>query len=184
MTTRFGCAVVLVLGLAASVAQAQSLSLDFLEFVVNTTALGTQGFQSSWNGEGQVNSVASNRLDKTIVVWEGQGPGDTSGIFGRLFENGAPLRDEFRINTTTAGNQGMGIVAMNTYGHFVVAWAASNPSMPDHHAVFAQRYNANGLAQGSEIKVTSFSRSSTNGPVSIAMDDAGNFVIAYMGASK
>ncbi|MHB0961038.1 MAG: hypothetical protein ACYC0X_22405 [Pirellulaceae bacterium] len=184
MTTKFRCAVVLVLVLAASVAQAQSLSLDFLEFVVNTTNLGTQGFESSWSGEGQVNSVASNRMDRTIVVWEGEGPGDTSGIFGRLFVDGAPLGGEFRINTTTDGEQNLGIVAMNASGNFVVAWAASNPSMPSHRAVFAQRYDANGLAQGSEIKVTSFSKSSTNGPVSIAMDDAGNFVIAYMGASK
>ncbi len=185
MTTKFRCAVVLVFGLATSVAQAQSLSLDLLEFVVNTTGLGDQGFQSSWSGEGQVNSVASNRIDRTIVVWEGAGPGDTSGIFGRLFGGGGvPLGGEFRINTTTAGGQNLGIVAMNASGNFVVAWAASNPSMPSHNAVFAQRYNANGLPQGSEIKVTSFSKSSTNGPVSIAMDDAGNFVIVYMGAGK
>ena len=180
MTTRFGCAVVLVLGLAASVAQAQSLSLG-MEFVVNTTPTGTQGFAES---DGKVNSVASNGINKTIVVWAGNGPGDTSGIFGRLFKDGAPLGDEFRINTTTAGEQKVGIVAMNVSGQFVVAWAASNPSMPDHYAVFAQRYYATGLAQGSEIMVTSFSKPSTNGPASIAMDDFGNFVIAYSGASK
>ncbi len=183
MTTKFRCAVVLVFGLAASVAQAQSLSLDSPEFVVNTTVLGTQGFPEGWGGAGRAKLVASNGIDKTIVVWDGEGPGDTSGVFGRLF-SGATPGDEFRINTTTTEGQFLGVVAMNASGNFVVAWAARNPSMPSHTAVFAQRYNADGAAQGSEIKVTSFQKSSANAPVSIAMDDAGNFVIVYIGASK
>ena len=42
-----------------------------------------------------------------VVIWEGKGSTDSSGVFGQVYKSsGATSGDEFRVNTYTSGYQG------------------------------------------------------------------------------
>ena len=67
-----------------------------VEFRVNTT---TNGLQS-------LPSIATDADGDSVVVWNGNGPGDAHGIFAqRLAADGTPLGAEFRVNPAIAGQQ-------------------------------------------------------------------------------
>ncbi len=57
---------------------------------------------------------------------------------------------QFQVNTYTTGNQKDASVAMDSAGDFVVAWQ-SNGNDGSEYGVYAQRYNASGAAQGTEL---------------------------------
>ena len=99
---------------------------------------------------------------------------------------------EFRVNTTTSDRQATldgefyggatndfdtRSVASDATGNFVVTWSSKNQD-GDGWGVYAQRYNSSGVAQGGEFRVnTSTAKDEVH--ASIAMNDAGNFVIAW-----
>ena len=58
-----------------------------------------------------------------VVVWGGEGLGDTFGVFGRRFDGaGVPLGSDFLINTETVSGQIPASVRTAPDGSFVVAW--------------------------------------------------------------
>ena len=66
------------------------------EVRVNTTTFGEQ----------DNSAIAMDGDGNFVVVWEGNGPGDTFGIFAQRFSPvGAPVDGEFRVNTDTFGTQ-------------------------------------------------------------------------------
>ena len=67
-------------------------------------------------------------------------------------------------------------VAMDSAGDFVIAYQGYDSNS---HGVFAQRYNASGAAQGSLFRVNT-PQGDNQGAPSIAMDSAGDFVIAWL----
>lgn len=99
---------------------------------------------------------------------------------------------EFRINTTTSDRQaaiegefygetsefgGPRAVASDPSGNFVVTWSSKNQD-GDGWGVYAQRYNAAGIAQGGEFRVnTTTSKEQVHSTV--AIDDSGKFVIVW-----
>ncbi len=60
---------------------------------------------------------------------------------------------EFQVNTTTISVQREPDVAMDADGNYVVVWE-SNEQDGSSFGIFAQRYNAAGVAQGPEFKST------------------------------
>ena len=83
---------------------------------------------------------------------------------------------EFRVNTTTSGNQQSPTVAMDDDGDFVVAWASTDPI--SGYGIFAQRFNAAGVKQGGEFRVSAIAFAAQRDPA-IAMDADGDFVVAW-----
>lgn len=85
---------------------------------------------------------------------------------------------ETQVNTFTTGDQRQATVAMDAGGDYVAAWWSY-----DHdgsgRGIFAQRYNAAGVPQGSEFQVNTYTTSFQECP-SVAMDAAGDFVITWM----
>jgi hypothetical protein len=150
------------------------------ETLVNTSVAGGQGFFSSVSGEGQVNSVAADANGNYVVVWEGNGVGDSLGVFAQRFlVDGTPQGSEVRVNSTTAGDQRAPVVAMADDGSFAVAWDTPNPGTSKNRpAVIARVYNANGTARTGEIQVTAFSNRDGHFPTGIGMDSSGNFVVS------
>lgn len=58
-----------------------------------------------------------------VIIWTEERDGDERGIFGRAFAgNGAPRTPDFRINTTTAGDQYAPAIAVARQGPIVVVW--------------------------------------------------------------
>ncbi|MBI3462055.1 MAG: hypothetical protein HY000_03210, partial [Planctomycetes bacterium] len=92
----------------------------------------------------------------------------------RRLLSAVPVGPEFLVNTTTDRGQSAPSAAMAPSGDFVLVW--SSATLTNSH-IFAQRYNAAGAPQGSEIHVdtTGFGA----GSPSVAMDSAGNFFVAW-----
>jgi len=90
---------------------------------------------------------------------------------------GDPARDgtELLVNTTTFGDQQKVAVAMDASGNLVVVWESAGQDNPDgKKGIYAQRFDANGVAQGSEFLVNTTTADGQQEPA-IAMDGSGNF---------
>jgi hypothetical protein len=89
---------------------------------------------------------------------------------------------EYRVNTHTTNNQetfsqSPGAVAMDAAGNYVVVWN-SNLQDGSERGIYAQRYNAAGMAQGSEFRVNATTAGEQRWG-SVAMDADGNFVVTW-----
>jgi hypothetical protein len=74
---------------------------------------------------------------------------------------------EFRVNTTTAYYKESPCIAMDAAGNFVIAWTDYGQD-GDGDGIYAQRYNNNGAAVGSEFRVNTTTTSDQSDP-SVAM---------------
>jgi hypothetical protein len=101
-----------------------------LGFQVNTT---TASFQD-------LASVAAYGQGEFVVVWRGNGPGDSSGVIGQAFSAaGSPQGQEFLVNTYTTGSQGIHGVAASPAGLFTVVWGSSGQDGSDY-GIYGQRF--------------------------------------------
>ena len=175
-------------GLALSAAEQSSYdgllasSAQGSETKANTTTSGTQ--ESGTNNPPHV--VAMDASGNYVVVWDGNGTqagqADSAGIFFQRYNaNGVAQGSETRVNTTTTDTQQWPSVAMDANGNFVIAWTSANQD-GSGGGVYAQRYNASGVAQGGEFRVNSTTANDEAAPV-IAMSTNG-FVIAWNDSAK
>jgi hypothetical protein len=144
------------------------------EFRVNTTTGGDQEYSA----------VAMNGAGNFVVTWSSYGQdGSGWGVYAQRYDaNGNALGGEFRVNTTTLGDQEYSSVAMDPAGDFVVTWSSNGPNATGWD-VFGQRYNASGVAQGSEFQVNG----TTTGDQmysTVAMDNTGNFIVTWSGNTQ
>jgi hypothetical protein len=82
-----------------------------------------------------------------LIVWTSMGQdGSREGVYGQfVHEDGSPVGGEFRVNTTTAGQQMQPAVASDGADQFLVVWTGFTFG-PDSFDLFAQRYlNASAL---------------------------------------
>jgi len=139
------------------------------EFKVNTYTTGTQ----------RNSSVAMDAAGNFVIAWESDvQDGSNYGIYARRYNAaGVAQGNEFKVNTYTTGNQRSSSVAMDATGDFVIVWQSYGQD-GSNEGIFAQRYNAAGIAQGIEFQVNSDPFDSQSSP-SVAMDSAGDFVVAW-----
>jgi hypothetical protein len=136
------------------------------EFRVNAYTTGLQGAPS----------VTSDGSGNFVVVWE-SADGDDTGIFARRFDSaGSPRGAEFRVNSTTSGEQASASVAAHPGGEFVVAWESEH--LDGFDDIFAQRYDGQGNALGGEFRVNSYTPGFQYSPA-VARDPSGAFVVAW-----
>ena len=149
------------------------------EFRDNTYTTGNQGLGFSGGGP----SVAMDSVGDFVVTWMSTGAQDGSGdgIYSQRYDAaGLPQGGEFRVNTFTTDNQRTTSVAMDAEGDFVVVWL-SKLQDGSSYGVYSQRFNAAGVAQGSEFKVNTYTTDGQFDPT-VAMDSAGDFVVAWYGS--
>ncbi|MBI3409441.1 MAG: hypothetical protein HY040_13955 [Planctomycetes bacterium] len=156
------------------------------EFRVNTFVAGEQrtGEQVSSVMYGP-KSAAMDAAGNFVVVWSSdQQDGNGWGVYGQRFDaSGTPLGTEFRVNTTTSGDQERPTVAMASNGDFVVAWSSLGQDSADTWGVYAQRYNAAGVAQGTEFLVNTTTPGDQD-DAALAMNAGGAFAIAWSSAAQ
>ena len=102
------------------------------EFQVNTYTTNAQSYAS----------VARDEVGNFVVTWFGDGAGDPSfGTFGRRFNAAGVARGaEFMANTATTAYQGLGGVASDDVGNFMVTWTSFTPQDGSGMGAFAQRF--------------------------------------------
>jgi len=138
------------------------------EFRVNTTTSGSQA----------TSDIAMDATGAFVVVWASEGQ-DASGwaIYGQRFSaSGAALGSEFRVNTQQNGDQIDPAVARDRKGNFVVTWSSRQDG--SGLGVYAQRFNASGVKQGSEFRVNQTTIYDQFEP-DVAMSPDGIFVITW-----
>jgi len=112
-----------------------------------------------------------------VVTWQSQNQdGDDNGIHGQRYDaNGTAVGDEFRVNSTTAGDQTDPSVTGLSGGGFVVTWQSGDGS---GDGVYAQRYDADGNAQGTESRINTHTAGNQENP-SVTALSGGGFVVAW-----
>jgi hypothetical protein len=109
-------------------------------------------------------------------VWR-SGSGD-SDIFGQRFDSeGVAQGAEFEVNSYTTASQSLPSVASDANGNFVVVWQ-SHQQDGSNAGIFGQRYDSEGVAQGSEFRVNSHTPNNQFLP-SVASDASGNFLVTW-----
>ena len=132
--------------------------------------------------------VASDAVGNFVAVWQDAvADGSSYGIYARRFSAaGQPLgAGEFRVNTGTIGSQSNPAVAMAPDGDFVVAWQSvhENGAAENADGVYAQRYKADGTAQGTEFRVNVYTTGAQTQPT-VGMEADGEFIVAWQSAGQ
>jgi phosphodiesterase/alkaline phosphatase D-like protein len=151
-------------------------------FDANGTKVGSEFFANTFTAGAQtcIYNNGANAIDaqgNLIFVWQSAAQdGSGLGIYADKFylPNQGPPLTEFRVNTTTTGDQQSASVACAPDGRSVVAWtnAADN-------SIYFQRYGSAGLRVGTESKANTAS-AILSGPPSVAMDQTGNFIVTWV----
>jgi len=128
-------------------------------------------------------SVAADSAGDFVVTWaRNYQNGRNWGIYAQRYNAaGAAQGSEFLVDTNTAISSSISKVAMDHSGDFVIMWVTSyGGGSYGSYNIFAKRYNAAGIAQGSEFLVATTTGGYLNqAPPSVAMDANGDFVITW-----
>jgi hypothetical protein len=139
------------------------------QFLINAT---TASFQGS-------SSVAGFPGGGFVISWHSLGAGETSDVYARRYNaDGSPASGEFRVNAFTTGNQEEAVVATLAGGGFVVAWQSEGQDGAGR-GVYAQRYDAAGIAVGGEFRANT-TAGAQQAPALTALD-GGGFVLVWAG---
>jgi hypothetical protein len=88
---------------------------------------------------------------------------------------------EFRVNTTTAGDQIYPDNATLTGGDFVVVWSSQNQD-GSGWGIYGQRYGADGNVNGGEFLINTFTTGNQIDPRPTALSDGGFVATKYSDA--
>jgi hypothetical protein len=146
------------------------------EFRVNTTVVGDQSSPS----------VAMDADGDFVVSWASYNQDATNswGVYAQRFNSrGVAQGNEFKVNTTSAGDQTTPSIAMDADGDFVVSWASFGQDASGTWGVYAQRFNNAGVAKGSEFRVNSTTVGDQSDPSTIMGAD-GAFIVLWSADSS
>jgi hypothetical protein len=141
------------------------------EFRVNSYTTGTQ----------DTPEVDIDSDGDFIVIWPMvQGTTLTETHGQRFSSSGNPLGPEFQANVYTGASQYFPAVASDSYGNFLVAWAKSNGVNSDGHlaGTFGRLFDSNGVAQGSEFQINTYTYNSQRSPEICGSGDR-SFVVVW-----
>jgi len=156
------------------------LALGAFGLIAQTPALGPEFQVNTYTTNPQSHPSAAMAADGCVLVaWDSVGQdGSQLGVVARVYDpHGVPKTAELQVNTYTTGQQQLPAIACRPNCDFVVAWQSNQDG--DSDGIFGQRFNEDGVAQGGEFAVNTFTTSTQEAPA-VDMDSAGNFVIVWM----
>jgi hypothetical protein len=90
------------------------------------------------NGDQQAPSVGADSSGDFVIAWQAA-DGNGTGVFARTYaSSGAPLADEYRVNSVTTGAQDQPAVAVSDTG-VVIAWQDTRADL-NLGEIYARRY--------------------------------------------
>ena len=144
------------------------------------TAVGTE-FQvnTHTNSSQQRSVVAGFDGGGFVVVWESNGQdGSNLGIFGQRYDaNGVATGSEFQVNTHFSNHQRHLDVSAFANGGYVVIWESQLQDGAGY-GVFGQRFDASGVAVGTEFQVNTYTTGAQWSP-SVATLSDGSLVVTW-----
>ncbi|UCE03082.1 MAG: DUF11 domain-containing protein [Candidatus Latescibacterota bacterium] len=137
------------------------------QFRVNQT---TAGIQASPD-------VAMDNGGGFVVVWHGNGSGDSDGVFVRRYSaTGSATTDEILVNMDTAGTQARPALSTDSNGDFVVVWEAE--ISPGDFDIYLQRFSGSANPQGAQTRVNATTRAQQLNP-SVARKSNSDFAVVW-----
>ena len=119
-----------------------------------------------------------------VIAWQSTGQdGASGGIYAQAYNaDGTARGSEFRVNTTTALAQTRPDITALSGGGYLISWE-SELGDASGYGIYAQVYNANGTASGSEFLVNSYTTNNQLQP-SVAALPTGGFVVSWISAGQ
>lgn len=123
-------------------------------------------------------SVACDSLGHFVVAWVDQRTYKYA-IHAQCFSSdGMPQGGNFKVSAHEQGSALYPCVSVNSSGQFVIVWEDNrNEGWTDD--IYAQRYAADGTAQGVNFKVNDDQVVEDQASATVCIDDAGRFVVAW-----
>ncbi|MBL8452003.1 MAG: cadherin repeat domain-containing protein, partial [Zoogloea sp.] len=129
-------------------------------------------------------SVAMDSAGNFVITWQSYGQeGASDGIYAQRYNaSGVAQGGEFHVNTTTADNQNLPTVAMDSSGNFVITWEsyAQDGSL---QGIYGQRYDSGGVAQGGEFRINTTTANAQQNPV-VTMTGGGSFAVTWQSTAQ
>ena len=113
-------------------------------------------------------------VDPPTVFWD---------VNGRLFDaSGAPVDDDFQVNTYEPDIQERPSPAMWPDGSFVVVWNEARNQEGSYGGIFGQRFDADGDPIGGDFHVNLNGATQSRPAPDVAIWDDGSFIVVWCGA--
>jgi hypothetical protein len=129
-------------------------------------------------GDQRTPSVAALDDGGFVVGWVSAGDGDGFGIFGQRYAtDGTKVGVQFRVNTTSAGDQDQPTLSGFQDGGYMVAWASRNQDAPGWE-VYGQAFDAVGQRANVEFGLNTTAANDQSQPA-IAPFLSGEFAAAW-----
>jgi hypothetical protein len=137
------------------------------EFQVETYTTGFQGSPA----------IVVQPSGSYVVVWHSDGQdGSDLGIFGQRYgSDGSVFGSEFRVNSSTTGEQGYPAIATDGVGCFFIAWTGVDAS---GSGIFGQSYVFGDPTAEPQYRVNTFTIGNQTRPT-VGSLPSGTFVIAW-----
>ncbi len=121
--------------------------------------------------------IARNRIGNFVVVWM-DNRNNNYDIYAQRYDNqGNMLGINFKVNDDiTTSSQGYPAVAIDNIGNFCIVWEDDRNGTTD---IYLQKYDANGLAIGSNFRVDDDIADFDQYSPTIACDETGRYVIVW-----
>lgn len=133
---------------------------------------------TSGDGRGSQQAVALDAAGNYVIVWTSDAADqDGFGVNAQRYDStGTAVGPVINVNDNITGDQQYASVASDANGNFTVTWTDS-----DQSEVNIKRYAADGTQLSGEIRVNNPDLTGTATDSTIAMNSAGNFVVAWVG---
>ena len=122
--------------------------------------------------------IAMDATGNFVIAWMDNFLEGDFGIAAKRYNAlGVPLGPEFRVNTTVIGDQIDPAIAMDRSGDFVITWTSQDLLLDSD--IYARQYNADGSPKNIDFLVNTVYKINNQELPSIAIDDQGDFAIAW-----
>ena len=124
-------------------------------------------------------AVAMGPDGQSIILWETTPDRrDDTDIFGQRYDaNGAPVGNEFRLNTARAGNQTNPVAVIDHQGGLFAVWQGESPKGRGL-ALYGQRYDVEGNHLGPEFLLNT-EQTPARMPAAMATNDDGHIAVMW-----
>ncbi|MEQ8320498.1 MAG: tandem-95 repeat protein, partial [Rhodospirillales bacterium] len=159
---------------------ADSIDVYAQRYDASGSPAGSEFLVNSFTTDSQASASVAGLADGGFVVtWNSNGQdGSGQGIFGQSYDaSGTAVGGEFQINSYIPADQDNASVTALNDGGFVVVWQSFGQDA-NAGGIFAQRYDADGVAAGGEFKVNLYEQYNQGLPSVAALADGG-FAVSW-----
>lgn len=149
----------------------------FQQYNVEGKTIGVNTKANDNIGKAESPSIDIDNNDNFVIVWKDYRNSDSDIYYQQIDSSGKNLGENKKVNDDiNSESQYAPTIAMNNSGNFVIVWMDNRYGNSD---IYYQLFNWGGTAQGINKKINDDTDNADQYAPSIAMDNIGNFVVAW-----